>query len=40
MNFNAETQRIAAKRLARETGFSAAEIEAMTFDRMLWWLTD
>jgi hypothetical protein len=37
---NATTLKIAAKRLAKETGFSAAEIEAMTFDRMVWWLTD
>jgi len=40
MNFNAESQRVVAKTLARETGFSAAEIEAMPFDRMLWWLRD
>jgi len=39
-SFNSETQRLAAKRLAKETGFSAAEIEDMTFDRMLWWLRD
>jgi len=39
-SFNPGTQKVVAKRLAKETGFSAAEIEAMTFDRMLWWLTD
>jgi hypothetical protein len=31
---------MAAQRLAKETGFSAAEIAAMPFDEMVWWLTD
>jgi hypothetical protein len=31
---------VAAKYLAREFHFSASEIEAMPFNRMLWWLTD
>jgi hypothetical protein len=30
----------AAKRLAAETGFSAAEIQSMPFADMVWWLTD
>jgi hypothetical protein len=29
-----------AQRLARETGFSIAEIESLPFDQMLWWLKD
>jgi hypothetical protein len=29
-----------ARRLAKETGFSAAEIKAMPFSEMVWWLTD
>jgi hypothetical protein len=33
-------QKYLAKRLARELNFSAAEIEAMPFDGMAWWLTD
>jgi len=33
-------QKLVAKRLAAELHFSAAEIEAMPFDRMAWWLTD
>jgi hypothetical protein len=33
-------QRAAAKRLARELNFSAAEIMTMSFSDMVWWLTD
>ncbi|KPX19826.1 hypothetical protein ALQ03_102752 [Pseudomonas savastanoi pv. glycinea] len=40
MNCNPETMRQAARKLAAETGFSAAEIEAMPFNRMLWWIMD
>lgn len=29
-----------AKRLASELNFSAAEIMAMSFSEMVWWLTD
>jgi hypothetical protein len=29
-----------ARRLAKETSFSAAEIKAMPFSEMVWWLTD
>jgi hypothetical protein len=29
-----------AKRMARETGFSAAEILAMPFNELVWWLSD
>jgi hypothetical protein len=29
-----------AKRVAKETGFSAAEIMAMPFNELVWWLTD
>lgn len=29
-----------AKRVARETGFSAAEILAMPFNELVWWLSD
>jgi len=29
-----------AKRLAKESGFSAAEIMAMPFNEMVWWLSD
>jgi len=32
--------KLAAKRLAAETGFSAAEIQAMPFAEMVWWLSD
>jgi hypothetical protein len=32
--------KMAAKKLAAETGFSAAEIQAMPFNEMIWWLTD
>ncbi|EFQ65112.1 hypothetical protein PFWH6_1188 [Pseudomonas fluorescens WH6] len=32
--------KMAAKRLAAETGFSAAEILSMPFAEMVWWLTD
>jgi hypothetical protein len=32
--------KVAAKRLAAETGFSAAEIQTMPFAEMVWWLTD
>jgi hypothetical protein len=31
---------MAAKRLASELNFSAAEIMAMSFADMVWWLTD
>jgi hypothetical protein len=40
MSLTPTTQRAAAKRLAQEFHFSAAEIESMPFDRMLWWLMD
>lgn len=40
MNLTPTTIKAVAKRLARETHFSASEIEAMRFARMLWWLTD
>jgi hypothetical protein len=33
-------QRLAAKRLAKELGFSSAEIMSMSFSDMIWWLTD
>jgi hypothetical protein len=29
-----------ARRLAKETGFTLADIEAMPFYDMAWWLTD
>lgn len=29
-----------AKRMAKETGFSAAEILAMSFNELVWWLSD
>jgi hypothetical protein len=29
-----------AKRMARETGFSATEILAMPFNELVWWLSD
>jgi hypothetical protein len=32
--------KVLAKRLAKETGFSSAEILAMPFNVMVWWLTD
>jgi hypothetical protein len=32
--------KMAAKRLAAETGFSATEIQSMPFAEMVWWLTD
>jgi hypothetical protein len=32
--------KILAKRMARETGFSAAEITAMPFNELVWWLSD
>jgi hypothetical protein len=32
--------KMVAKRLAAETGFSAAEIQTMPFAEMVWWLTD
>jgi hypothetical protein len=32
--------KVAAKRLAAETGFSLAEIQTMPFAEMVWWLTD
>jgi type II secretory pathway component PulM len=32
--------KLAAKRLAEETGFSAAEIQSMPFAEMVWWLSD
>ncbi|WP_290439269.1 hypothetical protein [Pseudomonas versuta] len=40
MNLTPTTIKAAAKFLAREFHFSASEIEAMPFNRMLWWLTD
>jgi hypothetical protein len=33
-------QRAAARRLAKELNFSAAEIMTMSFSDMVWWLTD
>jgi len=32
--------KILAKRMAKETGFSAAEIMAMPFNELVWWLSD
>jgi hypothetical protein len=32
--------KLAAKRLAKATGFTLAEIESMPFHEMLWWLMD
>jgi hypothetical protein len=32
--------KILAKRMAKETGFSAAEILAMPFNELVWWLSD
>jgi hypothetical protein len=37
---NEGTLKALAKRLAKETGFSSAEILAMPFNVMVWWLTD
>lgn len=39
-NCNPATLKYLAKRLAAETSFSAAEIMAMSFSEMVWWLTD
>ena len=39
-NCNPQTLKQLAKRLAAETSFSAAEIMAMPFSEMVWWLTD
>jgi hypothetical protein len=33
-------QKQAAKRLAAELNFSAAEIQTMSYADMVWWLTD
>jgi hypothetical protein len=38
--FSPALLRHAAKRLAKETGFSLAEIETMPFYDMAWWLVD
>ncbi|KPW90239.1 hypothetical protein ALP58_102443 [Pseudomonas savastanoi] len=40
MNCNPETMRQAARKVAAESGFSAAEILAMPFNELLWWITD
>ncbi|AEV64287.1 hypothetical protein [Pseudomonas ogarae] len=40
MNFNPKVQKQLAKRLATELNFSAAEILAMPFSDMVWWLSD
>ncbi|MFB6399278.1 hypothetical protein [Pseudomonas putida] len=39
-SFDLVVQKRLAKRLAKELNFSAAEIETMPFDRVVWWLTD
>jgi hypothetical protein len=39
-DFNPSTQKRAAKRLAAELNFSAAEILTMSYADMVWWLTD
>ncbi|AYG44329.1 hypothetical protein DV532_08455 [Pseudomonas sp. Leaf58] len=39
-SFNPATQKQAAKRLAAELNFSAAEILTMSYADMVWWLTD
>jgi len=38
--FDGPTLKGLAKRLAKETGFSAVEIMAMPFNDIVWWLTD
>ena len=40
MNCNPATLKHAAKRLAAELHFSAAEIMTMSYADMVWWLTD
>ncbi|MQU22127.1 hypothetical protein GHO35_13360 [Pseudomonas helleri] len=39
-NFQPPEMKALAKRLASEFNFSAAEILAMPFSEMVWWLTD
>jgi len=39
-SFDPTVQKRLAKRLAAELKFSAAEIETMRFDRVVWWLSD
>ncbi|PPS39424.1 hypothetical protein B0F86_18900 [Pseudomonas syringae] len=39
-SFDPALQKLAAKRLAKELGFSSAEIMSMSFSDMIWWLTD
>jgi hypothetical protein len=38
--FDPALQKAAAKRLAKELNFAAAEIMAMSYSDMVWWLTD
>ena len=38
--FDFDLLKRAARRLAKETGFTLAEIESMPFYDMVWWLTD
>jgi len=38
--FSFHTLRLAARRLAKVTGFTLAEIEAMPFYEVVWWLKD
>ena len=38
--FRFHTLRLAARRLAKATGFTLAEIEAMPFYEVVWWLKD
>jgi hypothetical protein len=40
MTFSQALLKQAAKRLARETGFTRAEIRDMRYSEMVWWLTD
>ncbi|WP_269085767.1 MULTISPECIES: hypothetical protein [Pseudomonas] len=40
MNCNPQTMKMAARKVAAETGFSAADILTMPFNELLWWITD
>ncbi len=39
-NLNFEAQKRAARRLAKVTGFTLAELESMPFYELEWWLKD
>lgn len=39
-SFDPSIQKVAARRLARELNFSATEIMTMSFNDMVWWLTE